>query len=217
MLLLLAWAAFTLVLPASVAAIAEAVYPPPSRRAQLAQAREVEIRTERAEAAIAQGFVLDHPEMVVNEASEIPAYVRTAFFVTSAVDDATRPILAAFDQAAARRDETLGVLRYISPAIVMHGLFNDIAGTSSARHRRYVTEARALKAAYAKRAGPSIVAGERTSPAEAASLPEFRPDDEAPAGILRRQGGPLLFLALAAGLLLLLADRRLRRVMGPSS
>jgi ABC-2 type transport system permease protein len=214
MLLLFAWAGFTLIVPASVAAIAEAVYPPPSRLSYLAQAREVEIRTERTEADLAHGFVIDHPDMVIDQASQIPAYVRTAFFATSAVDDATRPVLAAFDRAGAQRDETLGLLRYASPAIVMHGLFNDIAGTSSARHRRYVAAAASLKATYAERAGRYIVAGQRLPLDEVASLPRFHLEDEGPDAILQRNAGALLVLALAAGLLLVLADRRVRRVNG---
>jgi ABC-2 type transport system permease protein len=215
MLLLVAWAGFNLILPAGAAAVAEAVAPAPSRLTYLAQAREIEIRTERAEADVAHGFLLDHPDLVIDEASEIPAYVRTAFFVTSAVDDTTRPVLAAFDRAAARRDETLGLLRHVSPAIVMHGLFNEIAGTSSARHRRYVAAARALKAAYAGRAGPTIVAGQRLSPALVASLPTFHLEEEGVDAVLRRHAGALLFVTLAAAALLVLADRRLRRAVGP--
>lgn len=216
MLLLLAWAGLNLILPASVAAIAETVYPPPSRLAYLAEARAVEVETELAEPNLAHRFIADHPDMLVDESSEIPAYVRTAFFVTSAVDDATRPILAGFERAAVRRDETLGLLRYLSPAIIVHGLFNDIAGTSSARHRRYVAQARAFKAAYAERAGPHIVAGRRLPLKEAAALPDFRFEGDDDVGaVFRRNAGVLLFLAFATGVLLLLADRRTRCVVAP--
>jgi ABC-2 type transport system permease protein len=216
MLLLPAWAGLNLILPASVAAIAETVYPPPSRLAYLAEAREVEVETELAEPNLAHRFIADHPDMLVDESSEIPAYVRTAFFVTSTVDDATKPILAGFEQAAVQRDETLSLLRYVSPAIIVHGLFNDLAGTSSARHRRYVAQARAFKAAYAERAGPYIVAGQRLPLKEAAALPEFRFEGDDGAGaVLRRNAGVLLFLAFATGVLLLLADRRVRSILRP--
>lgn len=209
MLLLLTWAGLNLILPASVAAIAETVYPPPSRLAYLAEAREVEVETELAEPNLAHRFIADHPNMLVDDTSAIPGYVRTAFFVTSAVDDATKPILAAFEQAAQQRDGTLGLLRYLSPSIIAHGLFNDIAGTSSARHHRYVAQARTFKAAYAERVGPHIVAGRRLSLKEAATLPEFRFEgDDTVGAVLWRNTGVLLFLALVTGVLLLLADRR---------
>ena len=215
-LLLFVWAGLELLVPAAAASAAEAFAPPPSRLALLARARELEIQTERREADIARGFLLDHPDLIVEEASQMPAYVRTAYFVTAAVDRATRPVLVAFDQAAARREDMLSALRYASPAIVMHGLFNEIAGTSSARHRRYVAAARAFKADHALRAGRSIVAGRRMPLDQAASLPGFQLEEERLGGVLRRSAGPLLFLVLAAGALLVAADRRLRRVVGPS-
>jgi ABC-2 type transport system permease protein len=214
-LLLLAWAGWNLLVPASAAAIAEAIDPAPSRLAYLAQAREIEIATERSEADVAHAYATEHPEMVIDEASELPAYVRTAFLVTSAVDQATRPVLAAFEQSAARRDAALELFRHASPAIALHGLFNDIAGTSSARHRRYEAAARALKARYAELAGPYIVAGRRLPLALAASLPQFHLEAEGTAAVVGRHAGALVWLLLVSGVVLIAADRRMRRIVGP--
>jgi ABC-2 type transport system permease protein len=207
--LLLTWTAFTLILPACASAVAEAAWPAPSRLAYLAEARETEIETERAESDVTRRFVNDHPEMVVDAASEMPAYVRTAFLATSAIDEATRPILGEFEHAASRREGVLQALRYVSPAIVTHGFFNDISGTSAARHRRYMARARAHKAAYAQLAGPAIVAGRRLPMEIVTSLPRFQFEEESLRAVIGRHASALLFLALATTLLLLLADRRL--------
>jgi ABC-2 type transport system permease protein len=214
MVLLLTWAALNLLVPASVAAVAEAIYPPPSRLAYLAQAREVEVATERGEADVAQAYAVDHPDLTIDQASELPGYLRTAFFVTSAVDRATQPVLAAFEQAAAQRDEALALWRHASPPIILHGLFNDIAGTSSAHHRRYEAAARALKARYAELAGPYIVAGRRLPLDLASSLPQFEVEDQGPAAVIRRHAGALLWLMLVVGVALVVADHRMRRVAG---
>jgi ABC-2 type transport system permease protein len=210
--LLLAWAALNLIVPASIAAIAEAAYPPPSRLAYLAEAREVEIDTELAEPNLAHRFMAEHPDLVLDQDSGIPAYVRTAFFVTSAVDKATRPVLAEFEAAAAKRDATIAALHYASPTIIVHGLFNDIAGTSSVRHRRYATQVREFKATYAARTGPYIVAGKRLPADDAAKLPAFRFEGETAARIVQRNTPALLFLALVASMLLALADRNIRAI-----
>jgi hypothetical protein len=212
MVLLLAWAGFTLILPASVAAVTESLYPAPSRLAYLAEAREIEIETELAEPNIANRMVLDHPDLFVSDADDIPSYVRTAFLVTSMVDKATRDVLATFENAASQRSEALRFLRFVSPAIVVHGLFNDIAGVSSARHQRYMAQARALKAVYAEQAGRYILAGQRLPLHEADSLPTFHFEDEDVRAIARRSLGAWLVLGLVTGLLLLIADRRLRHV-----
>jgi ABC-2 type transport system permease protein len=210
MLALLAWCGFTLILPACASAIAEVIYPAPSRIEHLAEARDIEIETELVETDISKRFVTDHPDMVIDSASEMPGYVRTAFFVTSAVDAATRPVLARFEDAAAKRDEVLSALRYTSPAIIVHGAFNDLAGTSSARHRSYMRQARAHKAAYAEQVAEYVVAGRRLPVDVAASLRPFRFEEESASAVLDRNRRALIFLGLVTILLSIVADRRLR-------
>jgi ABC-2 type transport system permease protein len=209
--LLLCWAGLTLIVPAAVTATAEAIYPPPSRLAYLADARQIEIATERAVDTAASSSFLDHPELVVSNASEMPAYLRTAFFVTSTVDDATRPVLDEFESTASRRDEALALVRYASPAIIAHGVFNEAAGSSSTRHRRYMAQARAYKAAYAERAGPYIAAGQLMPLERVTSFPRFRFRDMPFSAVVGGALPALVFLALAAAALLASADRRLRR------
>jgi ABC-2 type transport system permease protein len=210
--LLLAWAGLTLVLPAVVSAVSETVYPMPSRLAYLAHGREIEIETELAEPAITQQLVQDHPELFVADASAIPAYVRTAYLVTSMVDKATRKLLAGFEAAAQRREHALILLRFASPAVIMHGFFNDVAGASTARHRRYVAQARAFKSAYAKRAAAYILMGERLPSAEAAALPRFQFSDTRWPDIVRAHAPALLALTFITGVLLLLTRRRISRI-----
>jgi ABC-2 type transport system permease protein len=212
LVLLLAWAGLTLVLPAVVTAASETVYPMPSRLAYLAHGREIEIETELAEPEITRQLVQDHPELFVTDASAIPAYVRTAFLVTSMVDEATRKILTEFERAAQRRERALALLRFVSPAVIMHGFFNDVAGASTARHRRYVAQARAFKSTYAQYAGDYILTAERLPSMEAAALPRFRFTDTRWPALVRAHAPALLLLALVTGLLMLLARRRISRV-----
>ena len=214
-LLLLAWAGFTLLLPGTLAAIAEASYPTPSRLAYLADAREIEIETELAEASAAGKFVLDHPDMVIDQASQMPAYVRTAFLATKAVDEATRPTLLAFEDAASKRERSLQFMRYLSPAIAVHGVLLDIAGSSAQQHRRYMAATRTLKAQYSARAGRFIVAGRRLPLEEAAALPRLSLPQESASALLHRNVDMLTVLGLTTGMLALFANRRLRRLDTP--
>lgn len=214
--LLIVWAGFTLIVPASITAVTESVYPAPSRLAYLAEAREAENDTRLQEADIANQFIIDHPEMLVNESSEIPAFVRTAFLVNSTTDEATKPLLDAFEAEALKRDASLAWMRFLSPAIITHALFNDVAGTNSARHRRYMKAARDFKAAYSEKAGPYVVAGQRLPTDEFADLPTFQFEEEGFDALLSRHWGALIFLVFAGGLLLLFADRHLQRINGPN-
>lgn len=210
-LLLLVWAGLTLILPASVTAISEAIYPTPSRAAYLTQARRIEIDAEQADADVSKRMVIDHPEMLAGTTSSIPDYVRTAFLVTTTVDEATRPILANFESAADRREAALALAQSLSPAIIMQRLFSDVAGASSARHRSYLSQARALKTAYAEQVRAPVNAGRRLSVQQAMSLPVFQFKDEPLSALVRRSTVALVFLGFVTGVLLVAADRRLGR------
>jgi hypothetical protein len=101
-------------------------------------------------------------------------------------------------------------LRYTSPAIIVHGAFNDLAGTSSARHRSYMRQARAHKAAYAERVAEYVVAGRRLPVHVASSLRPFQFQEEPASAVLDRNLLALLFLGLVTVALSIAADRRLR-------
>lgn len=207
MALLSLWLAFVFIVPSGASAILETVYPTPTRLAYLAEARETENETRLRESEIANQFILDHPEMLVNEAAEIPAFLRSSFLVTNTVDQATRPILDEFEAAAQRREASVGIIRYLSPAIIVHGLFNDLAGTSAARHQSYVQQVRAFKAEYAERVGPGIVAGQPLSMAEFEAIGAFRFQDDT-----RTIGShllPLLFLLALVIAAVIVVNRRL--------
>jgi len=209
MALLSLWLAFVFIVPSGASAILETVYPTPTRLAYLAEARETENETRLRESEIANQFILDHPEMLVNEAAEIPAFLRSSFLVTNTVDQATRPILDEFEAAAQRREASVGVIRYLSPAIIAHGLFNDLAGTSATRHQSYVQQVRAFKAEYADRVGPGIVAGQALSTAEFETINQFNFQEDSLTGAMSKHLIPLIFLILLIIASVFLVNRRL--------
>ena len=208
--LLLCWTGLTLIVPAAVTAIAEAIYPPPSRLAYLADARRIEIETERAEGGIASSFFIDHPELVVDDASEMPAYLRTAFFVTSTVDDATRPVLDAFESTAARRDARSPCSATSRPPSSRTAYSTKRRALRPHDTGNYMAQARAFKAAYAEQAGPYIAAGRRMPSERVTAFPRFRFHDVPFSELLAGALPALAFLVLVASGLLLAADRRLR-------
>jgi ABC-2 type transport system permease protein len=210
MALLSIWLAFVFIVPSGASAILETVYPTPTRLSYLAEARETENEARLQEADIANQFILDHPEMLVNEAAEIPAFLRSNFLVNRTIDDATRPILDEFDAAARQRETSVSVLRFLSPAIIAQGLFNDLAGTSASRHQNYVQQVRDFKAAYAEQVGPGVVAGQPLTLAQFEALDTFSFRDESLADIMAKHGLPLAFLLFAMFTILVVVNRRLQ-------
>jgi ABC-2 type transport system permease protein len=209
MLLLLSWAGLSLIVPASITAIAEVAYPTPSRVAYLAEAREVENETELSEATVAQQFLMDHPDLAIDTGEEMPAYLKTGFLVTETVDASTKPILEAFEKSAQDREGMLNILSYLSPAALIQGLYNDISGTSSSRHKAYMVRAREYKAQFTQLAANSIVTGSRMTSANLDNLNEFKIQNEPMATIAERNMSILVFLSLIIGGLIQLTRRRL--------
>lgn len=214
-LLLLLWAGMCFVVPATLASLAETVYPTPSRLAYLAETREVENETELQETDVTNQFLMDHPETMINQTSQIPDYVRTAFLVTSTVDDATRPLLEEFETTAINREAMLAFLSYLSPSIISHNLFNDISGSSSQRHRRYMSQVRQYKKSYAKLVGPYVVAGKRLPVSELINMPEFKYQEEPINLLVKRNLGSMVFLFVLIAFLFGLTHKRLSFIKGP--
>ncbi|MBL6747231.1 MAG: DUF3526 domain-containing protein [Pseudomonadales bacterium] len=205
------WAGLTLVIPAASSALAEVIYPSPSRLTYLAEAREIENETRLEESEVANQFMLDHPELLVDQESEIPAFVLSSFLVTSTVDEATRPIVASFEAALQNRENVLALFRYLSPAVAVHSLFNEIAGTSAQRHQRYLTQARQFKAAYAEMVGPNIVAKQRIGSEFFETIPDFEFAEESLSGRVVQSIGPLMLLVLLSMGMAGVVNRRLSK------
>lgn len=204
------WAGLTLVIPAATSAAAEALYPTPSRLAYLAEAREIENETRLQEADVANQFMLDHPELLVDQESQIPAFVMSSFLVTSTVDEATRPIVDSFEEALRSRENAIGLFRFVSPAVAAHGLFAELAGTSARRHQDYLAQARQFKAAYAELVGPNIVAKQPIDSGFYQTIPQFSFEGESLSARLGRGMGPMIFLFLLSIGMMPLVNRRLR-------
>lgn len=211
------WVGLTLVIPAATSATAEVLYPTPSRLAYLADAREVENETRLTEADVANQFMLDHPELLVNQEPQIPAFVLSSFLVTSTVDEATRPIVNSFEEALQNRENTMDLFRYLSPAVATHSLFNELAGTAAQRHQDYLTQARQFKAQYAELVGPNIVAKQPIDSGFYQTLPEFQFDGESLNARLTRGLGPIAVLLLLSLGITLWVNRRLRSTSPVSS
>jgi len=213
--LLLFWIGLTLIVPGTIATVAEALYPPPSRVAYLAETREVENETELAHSSLANQYLMDHPDLMAEGDSAIPDYVRTAYLVTTRVDEATRPILQEFESAAQKRDAVIAALRYFSPAMIAVSFFNEVAGTSANHHRDYMHRVRHMKADFAKLVAPHVIAGKRFPSSSFESLPEFEYEDAARVGMPAKSRLPLLYLAAVSILLFVDAHRRFATISGP--
>jgi hypothetical protein len=143
---------------------------------------------------------------------QIPGYIRTAYIVTTSIDSATRLLLLEFEETAGSRDDLFAFMGYFSPAVLSQKIFNQISGSDSNRHRRYMQSARDMKAIFAEKVAPTAVAGRKMLSKDLAEFPAFEHEDLQSGELFRQNIGVLIYLFVITLLMLLVADRRLKNL-----
>ena len=202
------WLVLVLAVPATIATVAEAAYPTPSRLALLSEIREAQGETNRNLASVTDGFLLDHPDLSVGD-EEVPAYFRAAFLSNQAARESTRPILDAYEQARAGRAGTLAWAQYLSPSIIAQRLLVTAAGADLDRQHRFQAQAREALDRLTTTIGPAVVSRNRLSLAEFDSLTSFSFEDRTAADIAAASAAPVSFLLLLSLVVGIVAHRRL--------
>jgi len=211
LVLLLAWAVITLLLPSAITLAAQTLSPTPSRMEYVTAARAAENEANARGRQLVQGYLLDHPELEATEQSAVAPFIKTFVLVQQRVEAAVAPVTERFDARLQRQQQIGAALSYLSPASLAQATLTEIAGSSFARHRRFESEARALRGAWLAALEGPIIAGRRLTAAEYAALP--RPDfAETPPGPIAAAAAPRLAVLLGyAALAGWLAARAFRR------
>ena len=187
------WASFVFLTPAIGGAVSEALYPPPSRLAALSAMRDAKSEAGKATAELTQGFLADHPEMTVSD-DDVPFYYAGTWLANREAATRTAPILRAFEQSRQRRQETINLLQYLSPTVIVNRALLSFAGGDVDRYRAYQAAARAALADLSQRIGPAVVAKQRLSLAAYDAIAPFSFTETAASDKVRRLAAPLTFL-----------------------
>lgn len=204
-----AWAVLVFAVPAIGGALAEGLYPPPSRLAFLSEMREGEVAAVRETAQLTAGFLADHPEMTVSD-DAVPGYYRSTFLANREAGRRTTPVLDAFNASRADRTRLVGALQYLSPPMIADRALTAIAGGDVTRAMMFQDQARdALQDLHA-RIGPAVVAKQRISLADFDAIKRFAFQDRTLGQTLIKRAAPLGFLLTLVGGLLWFARKRMR-------
>ena len=187
------WAGFVFLTPAIGGAVSEALYPPPSRLAALSAMRDAKSEAGKATAELTKGFLADHPEMTVSD-DDVPFYYAGTWLANREAATRTAPILRAFEQSRQRRQETINLLQYLSPTVIVNRAMLSFTGGDVDRYRAYQAEARAALADLSQRIGPAVVAKQRLSLAAYDAIAPFSFTETAASDKVRRLAAPLTFL-----------------------
>lgn len=215
--LLLTWATLTLLLPATIALLAQSVSPTPSRLEYITTARAAENAANAQGGELLQGYLLDHPEIEATREDAVAPFVQTFVLVQQRVEAAVQPVSQRFEGRLDRQQRIAGALAWVSPASLTQSALAELAGSSLARHRRFEADARQLRRDWLTAVESPLMAGRRLSVDEFEALP--RPQfSEVTLGRVASVVVPSIpMLLLFAGLALALARTAFRRFVAGST
>jgi ABC-2 type transport system permease protein len=185
-------------------------YPVPSRVEMIQAVRVASDAAANAGSALLARYYEDHPEFASGDSSQ----AMTDFnIVKIAVDDdvarRTRPVIDRYERQLARQQAMIDRLRFVSPAVLMQDVLNDVAGTGVARHRHFVAQADRFHAQWRQFIMPLIFSKSRLTAADQA--PAFAYEEEQTASVARRVLLGIVGLVLPAVAAAAIGLARLRR------
>ena len=166
------WLVFAVVIPALVSLFATTLYPVPSRMEYITAMRtETTVAQQQGAASLAR-FFEDHPEIApVNDDEANFAMLRVAR--AERIAEQLAPLEARFDDQMARQQTFIQAIGYLSPSILVHQAFMDIAGTGTERYSRFFDEAHAFQETWKAHFVPLYFADTAFMAADYDTLPSY--------------------------------------------
>ncbi len=203
------WTILVLAIPAIGGAIAENLYPPPSRLVFLSEVRQAEVTALRETAELRSGFLLDHPELSVNDDDDAPSFASVALLALAEAEKRTTPVLNQFAVSREKQRQVVSAIQYLSPAMIADRSLSIIAGGDATRAFAFENQAREAFADLRDRILPFVIANKRMTLQEYDAIPAFAFQDRTIGQVFSQIAVPLVYLAVLAVALLVAARRRL--------
>jgi ABC-2 type transport system permease protein len=220
--LTLLWGATTVLLPALASLLVEVVHSPPSRIAYIDSSRQAMDGFYADEAQVHAAWLTRYPEFASLSAEmvkspEVKRFARDGYYRQSLM-----PQRLAFDAHARAVLDTSDYLRALSPAMMLDGALQAVAGADMRRHADFIAAADAygeqLRRYFEPHALSNVASAKRSCPECPGRLnftryddvPKFDPNVDEAAG-LRQSAWTCLYLALLTLALGALARRRLQQ------
>lgn len=201
-----AWLLLVVVVPGVLNVVVNSVAPTPSRLTYVSEMRSATAEASKRSADVLANYYEDHPELA---AEEMQGGFLPAFFAQQRdIEDKLEPIVDEFESGLFRQQRLVRLTSLLSPAVVVHEAFNDIAGTGLARQRSYTQQARDFLGLWHETLRPKVFTAADMSVADYDGLPVFEFREDGLSELSGRALLALLALAVPAVLLLLAARRR---------
>ncbi len=197
-----AWLAFVVVTPTLVSVWATTAYPAPSRFDFITASRAAQTESEGNFMRELDQYYYDHVEYVPNE--RVNDFLSVTRAKNEAVDRAVAPLWAQFRTQLAKQDELVARFQFLSPAIMMQRVLNDVTGVSAARYQRFVDQVQTFREEWTSFFTRRFLTEQAMRSSDFSSFPSFRYVEEPIGEVMKRAlpsiaGIVLILLVLAGG------------------
>jgi ABC-2 type transport system permease protein len=209
------WLLLVIVLPTLVSILATTAYPAPSRFDFITASRSAQTVSERQYMQALNEYYYEHVEYAPE--SKVGDFLAVTKAKNEAVEKAVRPLYERFRSQRALQEGLVGSFQFISPAIMMQRLLNDVSGTSATRHAHFVEQVESFRNTWVSYFTVRFLLEKPLSSAEFAEFPRFQYVEEDFRDVLGRLApslAGLLLVALLAGFVAIALLRRYRVVDG---
>lgn len=144
------WLALLVVLPAMLSVATNAYYPMPSRVELIAETREASEEAKKNGAQILAQYFEDHPELAAQGSKPVDTknFAASSLMVNLEVEKAIRPLEEKFEVQKGKQAYLVAQWRFISPAIFVQQMLENIAATGDAHYLDFEQQMQAAHAQY---------------------------------------------------------------------
>jgi ABC-2 type transport system permease protein len=133
------WLFLALLLPALLNVVVTTIYPVPSRVEMVQATRRASAEATAKGSQLLAKYFEDHPELTAGRQADPNDFYTRSVAVQDETERLIQPVIDHFDRQVMGQQSLVDRFRFLSPAIVAQAALNDIAGTSAARYRHFLS------------------------------------------------------------------------------
>jgi len=157
-----AWLVVVILVPWCLNLAARTLHPPPSRAEYIQAQRDATDAAARDRDSLQNRFLNDHPELTSSEdgSEAVTRYALGQITTLEHVEGQLAPVAARFDAQLRHQQALVDRWQWLSPAVLALQAFNEVAGTSTARHEAFIVQTHEYIAAIRRYFNPRLLGGQ---------------------------------------------------------
>ena len=167
------WVILVLLVPSVLNQMSDTLYPMPSRTLMINELRKMKTEVSSRQDEILDNFLRDHPEYALNDTAQSRGYYHRYMASQELVRKELEPIVSAFETQLRNRQDWLGTLRWLSPAIALQEALFKMAGTSSHDYEQFRRQVVGFSGVWRAHLMPYLYDNRPFTREDYADLPQF--------------------------------------------